>query len=130
MTQPVILCFGALSLITWAIVRQDQLSMFTGDWFSPLFVLLGGTFIALSVSKDRENLLIERLEAFRTGCILFGAVGTLIPIVAIMGGMDNPMMIGPAHALALTPLLWAACLNYIAKLVIISKSGGGQVALS
>ena len=31
MTKPVILCIGALSLITWAIVRQDQLSMFTGD---------------------------------------------------------------------------------------------------
>ncbi len=31
MTKAVILCIGALSLITWAIVRQDQLSMFTGD---------------------------------------------------------------------------------------------------
>ena len=124
MTKPVILCIGALSLITWAIVRQDQLSMFTGDWFSPLFVFMGGVFVAFSVSEHRENLLIERLEAFRTGCILFGAVGTLIPIVAIMGGMDNPKMIGPALALALLTLLWAAVLNYFAKLVIISKSEG------
>ena len=81
--------------------------------------------MAFSVSEHRENLLIERLEAFRTGCILFGVVGTLIGFVAIMAGMDNPMMIGPALALALLTLLWAACLNYIAKLVIISKSGGG-----
>ena len=125
MIKTVISCIGAVALILYAILMTDQLAMFTGDWFSPLFVLLGGVFMAFSVSEHRENLLIERLEAFRTGCILFGAVGTLIPIVAIMGGMDNPMMIGPAHALALTPLLWAACLNYIAKLVIISKSGGG-----
>ena len=125
MTKPVILCIGALSLITWAIVRQDQLSMFTGDWFSPLFVLLGGTFIALSVSKDRENLLIERLEAFRTGCILFGAVGSLTGVMSMMANMDNPKMIDPALALALLTLLYAAVFNYLAKLVIISKSGGG-----
>ena len=125
MTKPVILCIGALSLITWTIDRQDQWSMFTGDWFSPLFVLLGGTFIALSVSKDRENLLIERLEAFRTGCILIGAIGTLTGLISMMASMDNPMMIGPALALALLTLLYAAVFNYVAKLVIISKSSGG-----
>ena len=125
MIKALFLSTGAAAVVVFAILRTGQLAMFTGDWLSPLFVLLGGVFMAFSVSEHRENLLIERLEAFRTGCILFGAVGTLIPIVAIMGGMDNPMMIGPAHALALTPLLWAACLNYIAKLVIISKSGGG-----
>ena len=125
MTKPVILCVGALSLITWAIVRQNQLSMFTGDWFSPLFVLLGGTFIALGVSKDRENLLIERLEAFRTGCILFGVIGTLTGLISMMASMDNPKMIGPALALALLTLFWAAYFNYLAKLVIISKSNGG-----
>ena len=125
MIKALFLSTGAAAVVVFAILRTGQLAMFTGDWFSPLFVLLGGVFMAFSVSEHRETLLIERLEAFRTGCILFGAVGTLIGIVAIMGGMDNPMMIGPEHALALTPLLWAACLNYIAKLVIISKSGGG-----
>ena len=125
MTKPVILCIGALSLITWAIVRQDQLSMFTGDWFSPLFVFMGGVFVAFSVSEHRENLLIERLEAFRTGCILFGAVGTLIGVITLMANVDNPKAIGPALALALLTLLWAAVLNYCAKLVVISKSGGG-----
>ena len=124
MIKALFLSTGAAAVVVFSILQTGQLAMFL-DLFPPLFVLLGGVFIAFSVSKDRENLLIERLEAFRTGCILFGAVGTLIPIVAIMGGMDNPMMIGPAHALALTPLLWAACLNYIAKLVIISKSDGG-----
>ena len=125
MIKALFLSTGAAAVVVFAILRTGQLAMFTGDWFSPLFVLLGGVFMAFSVSEHRESLLIERLEAFRTGCILFGAVGTLIGFVAIMAGMDNPMMIGPAHALALTPLLWAACLNYIAKLVIISKSGGG-----
>ena len=125
MTKPVILCIGALSLITWTIDRQDQWSMFTGDWFSPLFVLLGGTFIALSVSKDRENLLIERLEAFRTGCILIGVIGTLTGLISMMASMDNPKMIGPALALALLTLLYAAVFNYVAKLVIVSKSNGG-----
>ena len=111
MTKPLILCVGALSLITWAIVRQNQLSMFAGDWFAPLFVLLGGTFIALSVSKDREDLLIERLEAFRTGSILFGVIGTLLGVIMMLANMDNPKMIGPALALALLTLLWAAVLK-------------------
>ena len=124
MIKTLFLSTGAAALVVFAILRTGQLAMFL-DLFPPLFVLLGGIFIAFSVSKDRENLLIERLEAFRTGCILFGAVGTLIGIVAMMAGMDNPKMIGPALALALLTLLWAACLNYIAKLVIISKSGGG-----
>ena len=125
MTKPVILCVGALSLITWAIVRQNQLSMFAGDWFAPLFVLLGGTFMALSVSKDRETLLIERLEAFRTGSILFGVIGTLLGVIMMLANMDNPKMIGPALALALLTLLYAAVFNYVAKLVIVSKSNGG-----
>ena len=125
MIKTLFLSIGAVALVAFAILRTGQLAMFTGDWFSPLFVLLGGVFMAFSVSEHRESLLIERLEAFRTGCILFGVVGTLIGIVAMMASMDNPKMIGPALALALLTLLWAACLNYIAKLVIISKSGGG-----
>ena len=125
MIKALFLSTGAAAVVVFAILRTGQLAMFTGDWFSPLFVLLGGVFMAFSVSEHRESLLIERLEAFRTGCILFGVVGTLIGIVAMMASMDNPKMIGPALALALLTLLWAACLNYIAKLVIISKSGGG-----
>ena len=125
MTKPVILCIGAFLPVMWTIDNQDQWSMFTGDWFSPLFVLLGGTFIALGVSKDRENLVIERLEAFRTGCILFGVIGTLTGVISMMASMDNPKMIGPALALALLTLLYAAFFNYLAKLVIISKSNGG-----
>ena len=81
--------------------------------------------MAFSVSEHRESLLIERLEAFRTGCTLSGAMGTLIGIVAMMASMDNPKMLGPALALALMTLFWAAVLNYVAKLVIISKSSGG-----
>ena len=125
MIKALFLSTGAVALVAFAILRTGQLAMFTGDLFSPLFVLLGGVFMAFSVSEHRESLLIERLEAFRTGCILFGAVGTLIGIVAIIGGMDNPKMIGPALPLALLTLLWAVCLNYIAKLVVISKSNGG-----
>ena len=125
MIKTLFLSTGAVALVAFAILRTGQLAMFTADWFSPMFVLLGGVFMAFSVSEHRESLLIERLEAFRTGCILFGVVGTLIGIVAMMASMDNPKMIGPALALALLTLLWAACLNYIAKLVIISKSGGG-----
>jgi len=125
MIKTVISCIGAVALILFAIIKADQLAMFTGDWFSPLFVLLGGVFMAFSVSAHRENLLIARLEAFRSGCILFGAVGTLMGIVAMMASMDNPKMIGPALALALLTLFWAAVLNYMAKTVIISKSSGG-----
>ena len=124
MIKALFLSTGAAAVVVFSILQTGQLAMFL-DLFSPLFVLLGGVFMAFSVSEHRESLLIERLEAFRTGCILFGVVGTLIGFVAIMAGMDNPMMIGPALALALLTLLWAACLNYIAKLVIISKSGGG-----
>ena len=124
MIKALFLSTGAAAVVVFSILQTGQLAMFL-DLFSPLFVLLGGVFMAFSVSEHRKTLLIERLEAFRTGCILFGAVGTLIGIVAMMAGMDNPKMIGPALALALLTLLWAACLNYIAKLVIISKSGGG-----
>ena len=124
MIKTAILSLLAYATIAWAIDMQNQWSMFQ-DWVSPLFVLLGGSFIALNVSKDRENILIERLEAFRTGCILFGVIGTLIGLISMMGGMDNPKMIGPALALALLTLLYAAVFNYVAKLVIISKSNGG-----
>ena len=125
MIKTAILSLLAYATIAWVIDMQNQWSMFTGDWVSPLFVLLGGSFIALSVSKDRENLLIERLEAFRTGCILFGVIGTLTGLISMMASMDNPKMIGPALALALLTLLYAAVFNYVAKLVIISKSSGG-----
>ena len=124
MIKALFLSTGAVALVAFAILQTGQLAMFL-DLISPLFVLLGGVFMAFSVSEHRESLLIERLEAFRTGCILFGAVHTLIGIVATMASMGDPKMIGPALALALLTLLWAACLNYIAKLVIISKSGGG-----
>ena len=124
MIKALFLSTGAVALVAFAILQTGQLAMFL-DLFSPLFVLLGGVFMAFSVSEHRESLLIERLEAFRTGCILFGAVHTLIGIVATMASMGNPKMIGPALALALLTLFWAAYFNYIAKLVIISKSGGG-----
>ena len=125
MTKPVISCLGALSLVTAAIVRQDQLALFAGDWFAPLFVTLGGVFMAFSVSGHRENLLITRLEAFRSGCILFGVIGTLLGVIMMIANVDDPKAIGPALALALLTLLWAAVFNYIAKLVIVSKSADG-----
>ena len=124
MIKALFLSTGAAAVVVFSILQTGQLAMFV-DLFSPLFVLLGGVFMAFSVSEHRESLLIERLEAFRTGCILFGAVHTLIGIVATMASMGNPKMIGPALALALLTLFWAAYFNYIAKLVIISKSGGG-----
>ena len=124
MIKALFLSTGAAAVVVFSILQTGQLAMFL-DLFSPLFVLLGGVFMAFSVSEHRESLLIERLEAFRTGCILFGAVHTLIGIVATMASMGDPKMIGPAIALALLTLFWAAYFNYIAKLVIISKSGGG-----
>ena len=123
MVKTLFLSAGAVALVAFAILDTGQLHLFS-DLFSPSFVLLGGVFMAFSVSEHRESLLIERLEAFRTGCILFGAVGTLIGILAMMASMDNPKMIGPALALSLLTLFWAACFSYLAKLVIISKSGG------
>ena len=125
MVKTLFLSTGAAALVVFAIVRTDQLGMFTGDLFSPLFVFLGGIFIASSVSEHRENLLIERLEAFRTGCILFGVVGSLIGIVTLMANVDDPKAIGPALAIALLTLFWAALFNYVAKLMIISKSSDG-----
>ena len=125
MVKTLFLGTGAAALVVFAIVRTDQLGIFTGDLFSPLFVFLGGIFIASSVSEHRENLLIERLEAFRTGCILFGVVGSLIGIVTLMANVDDPKAIGPALAIALLTLFWAAFFNYVAKLMIISKSTDG-----
>ena len=111
----------AVSLMVWA---SGQLAMFLEPW-SPAFVFAGGLAMFFGIRADRENLLIKRLEAFRYGCTLFGVIGVLIGFIAIMASMDNPKMIGPALAFALLTLLWAAGLNYVAKLVIISKSNGG-----
>ena len=122
MIKTLFLSTGALSFITFAIVRSDQLALFAGDWFAPFFVIAGGVFMAFSVSGHRENALVARLEAFRTGCIFFGVIGTLLGVIMMIANVDDPKAVGPALALALLTLLWAAVFNYIAKLVIVSKS--------
>ena len=124
MIKTLFLSTGALGLIMWAVVRQDQLDMFTGDWFSPLFVIFGGISMALSVDQHVDNLFVRQLEAFRTGTTLFGIIGVLIGLVCLLAAYNDLAKWGPAIALALLTLLWAAVLNYVAKLVIISKSGG------
>ena len=124
MVKMVILLAAVLLAVSFMIYDSDQVLMFL-EPKAPSFVLVGGLAMFFAVPADRENLLIERLEAFRNGCILFGVIGGLIGFVAIMASMDNPKMLGPALAFTLLTLLWAVCLNYIAKLVIISKSNGG-----
>ena len=124
MIKALFLSTGAAAVVVFSILHTGQLAMFL-DLFSPLFVLLGGVFMAFSVSEHRESLLIERLEAFRTGCTLFGVVGSLIGIVTLMANVDDPKAIGPALAFALMTLFWAAFFNYVAKLMIISKSSDG-----
>ena len=124
MDKTVILLATVAAGISFTIWDTGQVNMFLVP--EPLiFVLVGGLAIFFVVPADRENLLIERLEAFSKGCTLFGVIGVLIGFIAIMASMDNPKMLGPALAFALLTLLWAACLNYVAKLVIISKSNGG-----
>ena len=124
MDKTVILLATVVAGMGFMIWDTGQVVMFL-EPKSPTFVLVGGLAMFFAVPADRENLLIERLEAFRNGCILFGVIGVLIGFVAIMASMDNPKMLGPALAFTLLTLLWAVCLNYIAKLVIISKSNGG-----
>ena len=122
MVKMVILLAAALLAVSLMIYNSNQVTIFLELW-SLSFVLVGGVAMFFAVPADRENLLIERLEAFRNGCILFGVIGVVIGFIAIMASMDNPKMLGPA--VALLTLLWAVCLNYIAKLVVISKSNGG-----
>jgi hypothetical protein len=122
MVKMVILLAAALLAVSYMIYDSNQVTIFL-ELKSPSFVLAGGVAMFFAVPADRENLLIERLEAFRNGCIHFGVIGVLIGFIAIMASMDNPKMLGPA--VALLTLLWAVCLNYIAKLVVISKSNGG-----
>ena len=124
MIKMVILLAAVLLAVSFMIYDSNQVLMFL-EPKSPTFVLVGGLAMFFAVPADRENLLIERLEAFRYGCTLFGVIGVLIGFVAIMASMDNPKMLGPALAFTLLTLLWAVCLNYVAKLVIISKSNGG-----
>ena len=124
MIKMVILFATAVGAVSYLIFDTGQLKTFME--LGPLvFVFAGGLAMFFAVPADRENLLIGRLEAFRYGCTLFGVIGTLIGFIAIGAGMDNPKTLGPALAVALLTLLWAAALNYIAKLVIISKSSGG-----
>ena len=122
MVKMVILLAAALLAVSYIIYDSNQVTIFL-ELKPPFFVLAGGVAMFFAVPADRENLLIERLEAFRNGCIHFGVIGVLIGFIAIMASMDNPKMLGPA--VALLTLLWAVCLNYIAKLVVISKSNGG-----
>ena len=112
------LCLGTLLIILWSIARLDQLAMFANDWFSPLFVFLGGTLMTLSVNTQLDNLLIRRLEAFKWGSGLFAIVGVLIGSVSILGSLNEPKKLGPAIALALLTLFWAAVFNYLCKLII------------
>ena len=124
MDKTVILLATVVVVMGAIIWDSGQVDMFVAPK-PPTFVLVGGLAMFFAVPADRENLLIERLEAFRNGCTLFGVIGVLIGFVAMMASMDNPKMLGPALAFTLLMLLWVVCLNYIAKLVIISKSNGG-----
>ena len=124
MVRAVVLCVGAIAILSWAPISTGQIGVFL-EPLSPLFVFIGGVLLALGVTKDGDNLSVQRLEAFRHGCTLFGVIGTLIGFIAIGVSMDNPIALGPALAVALLTLFWAAALNYIAKLVIISKSSRG-----
>ena len=124
MDKTVILLATVVAGMGFMIWDTGQVVMFL-EPKAPSFVLVGGLAMFFAVPADRENLLIERLEAFRYGCTLFGVIGVLIGFVAMMASMDNPKMIGPALALALLTLLYAAFFNYLAKLVTISKSNGG-----
>ena len=124
MVKMVILLAAALLAVSYMIYDSNQVTIFL-EPKAPSFVLVGGVAMFFAVPADRENLLIERLEAFRNGCILFGVIGVLIGFIAIMASMANPKMLGPELAFTLLTLLWAVCLNYIAKLVVISKSNGG-----
>ena len=124
MIKMVILFATVVGAVSYLIVGTGQLKTFMSV-IPFVFVFAGGFFLALSVTEDHDKLSVQRLEAFRHGCTLFGVIGTLIGFIAIGVSMDNPIALGPALAVALLTLLWAAALNYIAKLVIISKSSGG-----
>ena len=124
MIRAVVLFVGAIASVGYLIDATGQTKAFM-EVEPFVFVFAGGIFLALSVTEDHDKLSVQRLEAFRHGCTLFGVIGTLIGFIAIGAGMDNPKALGPALAVALLTLLWAAALNYIAKLVIISKSSGG-----
>ena len=124
MIKAVVLFVGAIAGVGYLILDTGQMKAFmeVGPF---VFVFAGGILLALGITEDHDKLSFQRLEAFRYGSTLFGVMGTLIGLIAMGAGMDNPKMIGPDLALALQTLLWAAGLNYIAKLVIISKSRGG-----
>ena len=124
MVRVVVLCVGAIAILSWAPISTGQIGVFL-EPLSPLFVFIGGVLLALGVTKDGDNLSVQRLEAFRYGCTLFGVIGTLSGLIAIGAGVENPAAIGPSLAIASLTLLWAAVFNYMAKLLIISKSSGG-----
>ena len=124
MIKVVILFATAVGAVSYLILGTGQTKAFM-EVEPFVFVFAGGIFLALSVTEDHDKLSVQRLEAFRHGCTLFGVIGILIGFIAIGAGIDNLKTLGPHLALALLTLLWAACLNYVAKLVIISKSNGG-----
>ena len=125
MIRAVVLFVGAIAGVSYLIADTGQTKAFmeVGPF---VFVFAGGILLALGVTDDHDKLSVQRLEAFRYGCTLFGVIGTLIGFIAILGNTDElKPIIGLAVAGALLTLLWAAVLNYVAKLVIISKSSDG-----
>ena len=124
MIKMVILFATVVGAVSYLILGTGQTKAFM-EVEPFVFVFAGGIFLALSVTEDHDKLSVQRLEAFRHGCTLFGLIGTLIGFIAIGTGIDNPKTLGPALAVALLTLFYAAVFNYVAKLVIISKSSGG-----
>ena len=124
MIRAVVLFVGAIAGVGYLIDGTGQLKTFM-EVEPFVFVFAGGIFLALSVTGDHDKLSVQRLEAFRYGCTLFGVIGTLSGLIAIGAGVENPAAIGPSLAIASLTLLWAAVFNYVAKLVIVSKSNGG-----
>ena len=124
MIRAVVLFVGAIAGVSYLILDTGQMKAFmeVGPF---VFVFAGGILLALGVTDDHDKLSVQRLEAFRYGCTLFGVIGTLIGFIAIMATVDDTKAIGPFLALALRCLFWAAVFNYVAKLVLISKSSDG-----
>ena len=57
--------FGAFAMVVWSIDRQNQWAQFTGDWFSPLFVV-GATLLGVMIRYSLGHFISSLAVVSRT----------------------------------------------------------------
>jgi flagellar motor component MotA len=128
---------GALGLLVVAILMGSPLGVFL-DLPSALLVFGGGVLAWLAIVGDRWRALPDALRAERPTAAqldaaedvarsgrravwLMGLVSTIIGLIQIMQGLDDPSALGPALAVAVMTLFYAGLADVFVVSPLITK---------